>query len=60
MDANLTSSLAYAEMRLILAKMLWAFDMELQPESKHWMTNQTSFSLWDKPSLMVKVIPREF
>jgi len=29
-------SLAYAEMRVILARMLWNFDMELQPESQNW------------------------
>jgi len=29
-------SLAYAEMRLVLAKLLWNFDLELQPESEKW------------------------
>ena len=29
-------SLAYAEMRLVLAKLLWNFDLELQSESEKW------------------------
>lgn len=29
-------SLAYAEMRLILARVLWNFDMELDPSSLEW------------------------
>lgn len=46
-------------MRLILARVLWAFDLELQPESRNWMV-QPAFALWDKPPLMVKIVPREF
>jgi hypothetical protein len=29
-------SLAYAEMRLVLTKLLWNFDLELQLESEKW------------------------
>lgn len=29
-------SLAYAEMRLVLARMLWNFDMELHSSSLNW------------------------
>jgi len=49
-------NLAYAEMRLILTRLLYSFDLELQPESRNW-TNQRTFTLWDKGQLMVKVIP---
>ncbi|KAJ5745200.1 hypothetical protein N7520_010382 [Penicillium odoratum] len=44
--------LANAEMRLILTKLLWYFDFELQPESLNW-SEQSSFSLWSRPALMV-------
>lgn len=50
-------SLAYAEMRLIMAKVLFNFDLELMPESKDWMEGQKVFTLWEKPSLMVKLHP---
>jgi hypothetical protein len=41
-------------MRLILAKFLWHFDLELQAESLHWSV-QNSFSLWNRPALWVKL-----
>lgn len=49
-------SLAYAEMRLILAQVLWNFDMELAPESDNW-ADQQIFSLWQKGPLYVKLTP---
>lgn len=43
-------------MRLILARMIWNFDMELAPESRGWI-DQLSFLVWDKPALRVKLTP---
>ncbi|CAG8977132.1 hypothetical protein HYALB_00003353 [Hymenoscyphus albidus] len=54
----IAQSLANAEMRLVLARVLWAFDLELQPESKNWI-DQRAFALWEKPPLMVKITPRK-
>lgn len=48
-------SLAYAEMRLILTKVLWSFDLDLQPESLDW-SDQRSYSLWSRPALLVKLL----
>jgi len=42
--------LAYTEMRLILARVLWNFDLELCEESTKW-DEQRSFALWEKPPL---------
>ncbi|KAL1840908.1 hypothetical protein VTJ49DRAFT_7650 [Mycothermus thermophilus] len=50
-------NLANAEMRLILAKLLWHFDLELQPESRGWRDKQKIFVLWDKDELNVKLTP---
>ncbi|EAU30964.1 conserved hypothetical protein [Aspergillus terreus NIH2624] len=50
-------NLAYAEMRLILARVLWNFDLELCEESLHWK-DQKSYLLWDKPPLMCKLKQR--
>jgi hypothetical protein len=48
-------SLAYAEMRLILAKMLWNFDFELADPTDDWMSRNLGYSLWYKGPLMVKL-----
>ncbi|KAH7039774.1 cytochrome P450 [Microdochium trichocladiopsis] len=51
-------NLAYAEMRVILTRLLWRFDLELLPESKDWY-NQRIFAFWKKGPLMVKVTPAQ-
>ncbi|KAL4939387.1 cytochrome P450 [Aspergillus oleicola] len=48
---------AYNEMRVILARVLWNFDLELLPESDGW-EKQKVYTLWDKGPLMVRLIPR--
>ncbi|KAH7026785.1 cytochrome P450 [Macrophomina phaseolina] len=49
-------NLAYHEMRIILAKILWHFDLELCPESSDW-ANQKVWIVWEKPALLCKVKP---
>jgi hypothetical protein len=44
-------SMAYHEMRLILSKVLFHFDLKLLPESENW-ADQKTFSLWQKGELM--------
>jgi hypothetical protein len=51
-------NLAYAEMRAILIRMLWNFDIELCADSQNWM-EQKVFVLWDKPPLNVKLSARK-
>ena len=46
--------MAYHEMRLILTKVLYNFDLELCPESEEWV-DQKVFTLWEKHPLMVKL-----
>ena len=41
-------------MRLILARMLWNFDMQLSAECEDW-DDQGSWIQWDKKPLMVKL-----
>lgn len=50
-------SLAYAEMRLILAKIIWHFDLELVRPEEDWIGTQKLFGHWEKPSLDVKLTP---
>ena len=41
-------------MRLILARMLWSFDIKLSAESWDW-DDQKSWIQWDKKPLMVSL-----
>ncbi|KAF7950057.1 hypothetical protein EAE96_007359 [Botrytis aclada] len=52
-------NLAYNEMRVILARIIWKFDLELCPESQAW-DDQESYILWVKPQLMCKLTPRAY
>ncbi|PNS16791.1 Isotrichodermin C-15 hydroxylase [Sphaceloma murrayae] len=51
----LGKNLAYAEMRVILAKMLFNFDMELEESSVGWFERMNVKTLWVKPALEVKM-----
>lgn len=44
-------------MRLILAKMIWNFDLELMPECKNWPSDQYIYTTWEKVPLMIKLHP---
>lgn len=50
-------NLAYAEMRLIVARILYRFDVELAPEAKDWLRTQKVYTLWDKPELPMYLKP---
>ncbi|VUC29101.1 unnamed protein product [Clonostachys rosea] len=50
-------NLAYAEMRLIFARLLWTYDIELMQESQNW-SDQKIFALWEKKQLKVKLTKR--
>ncbi|KAL4797260.1 cytochrome P450 [Aspergillus venezuelensis] len=47
-------NLAFTEMRVILARVLWNFDLELCEESARWH-EQDSYILWEKSPLMCKL-----
>jgi cytochrome P450 len=46
--------MAYHEMRLIIAKVLYNFDLELCPESHDW-ADQRTYVLWKKKPLICKL-----
>ncbi|KAJ6095928.1 hypothetical protein N7486_006674 [Penicillium sp. IBT 16267x] len=50
-------NLAYIEMKIILARMIFNFYMELDQPFEEWM-EQKSFLLWEKKPLMIKLTPR--
>ncbi|KAF2493649.1 cytochrome P450 [Lophium mytilinum] len=49
-------NLAYAEMRMVMAKMVWNFDLVLQPESENWFPHEMVV-VWNIPPLHIKLIP---
>ncbi|KAK4449769.1 isotrichodermin C-15 hydroxylase [Podospora aff. communis PSN243] len=50
-------NLAYAEMRIILARLVYDFDMKLAPDSKNWVERQKTYTLWDRMPLNVYFTP---
>ncbi|KAI1262386.1 putative cytochrome P450 [Xylariaceae sp. FL1019] len=46
-------NLAYAEMRLILARLIYNFDMEIADDSRFWLKDQKAYVGWHKPKLDV-------
>jgi cytochrome P450 len=53
-------NLAYAEMRVVLARVLWRFDFELLPRQESWADEQVTFLVWEKGPLRIKLAPRKF
>ncbi|CAN8095797.1 unnamed protein product [Discula destructiva] len=51
-------NLAYAEMRLILARLLWNFDIELADVNEKWIAKQKIYNIWEKVPLRVHLTPR--
>lgn len=56
LPADLFDSLAYAEVKLILARILYNFDMELVNPDENWM-DQKAFFIWTKPPLNIYLTP---
>ncbi|TDZ68276.1 Trichothecene C-15 hydroxylase [Colletotrichum trifolii] len=52
-------NLAYAEMRLILARMVWSFDMSIADESRGWDERGRVYLAWEKGPLNVYLSPRK-
>ena len=50
-------TLAYAEIRLIIARVLFEFDLELMESSELWQENLKCYILWQVDPLMVKLTP---
>jgi cytochrome P450 len=51
------TNLAYAEMRLILTRLVWNFDFELEKESEHWVEGMKIYAVYQRPPLMVRLKP---
>lgn len=51
--------LAHAETRIILAKLLWYFDIEIQPEAQGWQESSKGTVAWHRKAMKSRLIPRE-
>ncbi|KAH8660701.1 benzoate 4-monooxygenase cytochrome P450 [Tricladium varicosporioides] len=52
-------SLGWMELRTILAKLHFKYDLQLMDEKLDWQEASEMHTLWQKPKLMVKVMPRD-
>lgn len=50
-------SLAYMEMRVVLSRVLWNFDLALEQDSLNWFETQKQYIVWDKGALNVRLTP---
>ncbi|KAK7222568.1 hypothetical protein V2G26_010571 [Clonostachys chloroleuca] len=53
----LGKNLAYAEMRLILSRIVWNFDLHLAKDSDGWIDKSETYLIWRKPALNVHLVP---
>ncbi|KAI1090682.1 putative toxin biosynthesis cytochrome P450 monooxygenase [Rostrohypoxylon terebratum] len=51
-------NLANLELRMVLARLLWKFDLELMPGSENWF-DQKAFVIWFRRPLLVKFVSRD-
>ncbi|KAL0937451.1 toxin biosynthesis cytochrome p450 [Colletotrichum truncatum] len=52
-------NLAYAEIRCILSRVVWNFDMKIHPDSIGWLARQKMFTTWHKTEMKVHLSPRK-
>ncbi|KAI1817145.1 isotrichodermin C-15 hydroxylase [Poronia punctata] len=50
-------NLAYAEMRMLLARVIYDFDLKLSDDSKDWVEKQKAYALWERVPLGVYLTP---
>lgn len=48
-------NLAWAEMHVLLAKMIWHFDWTLEDQSHGWMDGMRMFAVYEKPPLWIRL-----
>ncbi|KAI1383399.1 cytochrome P450 [Hypoxylon trugodes] len=51
-------NLARFELRMVLARLIWQFDLELMSESRDWF-DQKVFIIWYRRPLLVKLVARD-
>jgi hypothetical protein len=52
-------SLGYAEISVIIARLLWSFEITVSEQSQNWQDGLKGWVLWDKKPLWLHLRPRE-
>lgn len=52
-------NLAHAELRIIMARILWNFDLKLDESCSNWVDDLVEYFGWEKTPLWVRLSPRE-
>lgn len=55
----LGKNLAYSELRVIISRILFRFDYELEPGQEDWVEKAPIFVVWEKPNLNVRFRERK-
>jgi cytochrome P450 len=50
-------NLAWAEMRMILARLIWNFDLRLDKKSEDWLVGLKAWAVYEKSPLWVSLTP---
>lgn len=50
--------LAWAELRITMAKLLWHFDFELASPDEDWWNKQRTYLIWERLPLMINLKSR--
>ncbi|KAK5997021.1 Cytochrome P450 monooxygenase dtxS2 [Cladobotryum mycophilum] len=51
-------NLAYSELRVVTSKLLWRFDVTLEPGQEMWHEKQRTFTVWEKGPLNITLKDR--
>lgn len=52
-------NLAFVELRLILARLIWNFDLKLDSSCDNWVDDMVEYFGWEKIPLLVSLTPRQ-
>lgn len=50
--------MANAEMRMLLARVVWNFDFKLVNPEVDWLNENKTYFLWEKPEYQLYLTPR--
>lgn len=52
-------NLAYVELRLVMARILWNFELKLDASCSNWVDDLVEYFGWEKTPLLVYLTPRQ-
>jgi len=52
-------NLAYVELRLVIARILWNFELKLDESCINWVGDMVEYFGWEKIPLLVSLTPRQ-